>query len=70
MTDELLSSEVSDAEERLAVAEHELQQAVRLLPGASRAQKTVTTSRLESAIEGVVSSRARLSELQHVDDER
>jgi hypothetical protein len=69
MTTELLSSELHAAEQELAVAEHDLAEAVRLIPSASRAVKTVTNERVEDALEGVRSSRTRLSELELLADD-
>jgi hypothetical protein len=50
-------------------AEHELEEAVRGIPDAPRAAKTVTGARVDGALEGVRSSGTRLSDLQLLEDD-
>jgi hypothetical protein len=68
MSTELVQSELDAAERKLAVAEHELEIAVGLVPNATRAEKTVANERLESVLEGVRSSRTRLCEVELLAD--
>jgi hypothetical protein len=59
MTTESLRSELDTAEQALAVAENELAEAVRLIPNASRSDKTVPNERVEGALEDIENAARR-----------
>lgn len=64
MNEPLLRSKIDAAEQKLALAEQELAEAIGALRAVPRAEKTVTTRLIEEALENVRVSRVRLVELK------
>lgn len=63
MTENLVEPTIAAAERRLEVAEHELADAIRELGEQPRSSKTITTLRVEHALDDVRSARAGVSAL-------
>jgi hypothetical protein len=60
----LIRSKIEEAEHQLTVAEEEFSAAIRDLRGAPRAEKTVTTTLIEDAVDKLKACRAKVSELK------
>ncbi|MFT3773458.1 MAG: hypothetical protein QM820_49410 [Minicystis sp.] len=66
MNETLLQSQIDAAEHQLTLAQQELAEAISTMRAVPRAEKTVTTRRIEDALDKVKVSRSKLGELRSI----
>lgn len=64
-----IRSKIEEAEQQLTIAEEEFATSIRALRGVPRAEKTVPTEIIESALEKLRVSKAKVSELKKLLEE-
>jgi hypothetical protein len=69
MKKQVLKAKIEEAERQIALAEEEISGAIRELDVVPRAEKTITPRTIESALDRLRASRAKVSELKMLLDE-